>query len=57
MTLHKITELYKDSICLNIASKFQTTAIFKICVKENNYSNKTCMCVHDLLLYRTSFTK
>jgi hypothetical protein len=57
MTLHKITEYYTElfSVYPNITSKFRTIAIFKNCVKQNNYSNKTYRYVHDLLLYQSSF--
>jgi hypothetical protein len=49
MTLHKITELYREvfSICPNKSSKFCTIAIFKSFMKQNNDSNKTWY-VHDL---------
>jgi hypothetical protein len=57
MTLHKITEFYTEwfSVYPNITSKFRTIAIFKNCVKQKNDSNKTYRCVHDLLLYQSSF--
>jgi hypothetical protein len=52
MALHKITEHYRKwfSIYPNITSKFRTITIFKNCVKQNNYINKTYRHVHDLLL-------
>jgi hypothetical protein len=55
MTLHKITEFYTEwfSVYHNITSKFRTVAIFKNCVKQNNDSNKTYRCVHDLLLFQS----
>jgi hypothetical protein len=57
VALHKIiefcTELFSD--CPNITSKFRTTAMFKILVKQRNDSNKTRRYVHDLLLHQTSF--
>jgi hypothetical protein len=57
MTLHKITEFYKEwfSVFPNITSKFRTIAIFKNSDKQNNDSNKTYRYVHDLLLYQSSF--
>jgi hypothetical protein len=38
MTLHKITELYKEwlSVCLNITLKFHTIATFQNFVMQNN---------------------
>jgi hypothetical protein len=55
MALHKITEFYAEwfNVYPNITSKFRTIAIFKSCVKQNNYSNKTYRYVHDLLLYQS----
>jgi hypothetical protein len=57
MTLHKLTEFYIkwSSVCLNVTSKFQTTATFESSIKEHNDSNKTCRYVYDLSLYTTSF--
>jgi hypothetical protein len=56
MTLPKITELYTTqfSVCPNITSEFRNTAMFKISVKENNESIKTCRYVHDISMYKTS---
>jgi hypothetical protein len=57
MTLHKITEFYTEwfSVYPNITSKYRTIVIFENCVKQNNYSNKTCRYVRDILLYQSSF--
>jgi hypothetical protein len=60
MTLHKITKFYTElfSAFPNINSKFRIIAIFRSFVKQNSDSNKTCMYVHDRLLYQqTSFFK
>jgi hypothetical protein len=46
------TELFK--VCLNITSTFHTITIFESFINQNNYSNKTCTHVHDLLRYQTS---
>jgi hypothetical protein len=56
MTLHNISEFYTVcfSACPNITSTFRITAIFKSSVWENNDRNKTCRCVHDLPLHKTS---
>jgi hypothetical protein len=57
MTLHKITEFYTKqfSVCPSVTSKCRTTAIFKISVKENNDSNKSCIYAQDVSMYRTSY--
>jgi hypothetical protein len=57
MTLHKITEFYKEwfSVYHNITSKFRTIALFNNYVKQNNDPNKTYRYVHYLLLYQSSF--
>jgi hypothetical protein len=54
ITLHKISELYTKQlrVCPNITSKFRTTIMFKIFVKENNYPYKTCRHVHNLTMCR-----
>jgi hypothetical protein len=57
MTLHKFTEFYIEwfNVCLNIASKFRTVAMFISFVKQNNDSNKTCSYANDILPYQSSF--
>jgi hypothetical protein len=50
-SLEKDMEFYTEwlSVCPNITSKSPTIAIFKTTVvAQNNLSNKTCRCVHDL---------
>jgi hypothetical protein len=54
--MRKITEFYKQwfMVCLNITSKFPTTAVFKSFVKQNNDSNRTCAYARDLLLFQSA---
>jgi hypothetical protein len=59
VTLYKIAEFCTRwfSGYPNITSKFRIIAIFKSFVKENNDSNETCRCGHDLLLNQTSLVE
>jgi hypothetical protein len=52
MTLHKTTQLYTYwfRVCPNISSKLLTITLFQSFVKQNNYSNKTCTHVDNLLV-------
>jgi len=55
LTSHKIKGIVKSSSTfVATKQKFRTIAKFKIFVKQNNDSNKTCRYAQDLLLYRTS---
>jgi hypothetical protein len=57
MSLHKIIEFYIKwfSVCPNITSKFQTTAIFRRPVKENNDSHRIYRYTHNISLHKTAF--
>jgi hypothetical protein len=46
---------HSDSVFVKTKAKFRAIVILKTFVKQNNVSNKTYRCVHDLLLYQTSF--
>jgi hypothetical protein len=58
MKSHKMTKFCIEwfSFCPNLTSKFSTTVLFKSFVKQNNLSNKTCIHVHEYLLFQTWFT-
>jgi hypothetical protein len=46
----------RRKFCIHLSGlKYPTIAITKGSVKENNDSHKTCMYVHDISLYQTSF--